>query len=136
MARQIKKYKVELNSPENLRDLLQATIELADEQLVQAQDEINKLKNATRLTEETMDGKARYARAINDYLALKDRAVSRKIEVAKILNEVMNRKGVIDDVVDNPGKGGFNIAKLQEMVDDVMTKKDGNPAKTLVLKKP
>ena len=43
------KFKIELNNANNVRDLLQETYRLADQQLVQAQDEMNKLANSTRL---------------------------------------------------------------------------------------
>ena len=63
-----RKLKIELNDAQNLRDLLQEAYILADEQIIQAQNEINKLSVATQLAEEPMDGKAKYAKAINDYL--------------------------------------------------------------------
>ena len=44
------KLKIELNDIQNIRDLLQETYRLADEQIVQSQNEINKLSNATQPT--------------------------------------------------------------------------------------
>ena len=52
MARQLKTYKIELNSSDNLRDLLQQIYDLADEQIIQIQSEIEKLKNSTDITRE------------------------------------------------------------------------------------
>ena len=43
------KLKIELNDTQNIRDLLQEAYRLADEQIVQAQNEINKLSVATQL---------------------------------------------------------------------------------------
>ena len=57
MPRIIKNFKVELNSADNLRDLVQNIIDLADTQINQAQSEIEKLKKSTDLTNEVMDGK-------------------------------------------------------------------------------
>ena len=69
------KFKIELNNASNIRDLLQETYKLADQQLVQAQDEMNKLANATRLQDEVMDSKQKYSKAMNDYLSIKDKAI-------------------------------------------------------------
>lgn len=137
MPRVIKKFKIELNSADNLRDLLQDVIELADEQLTQIQDEINKLKNSTDLTQEVMDGKAKYAKAINDYLGIKDKAMAKKIDVAKMLNEVMQHNGDVKAAMEESNKGAFNINTLQAMIDDTMSEKaKSNETKTIILKKP
>ena len=137
MPRVIKKFQIELNSASNLRDLLQEVIELADEQIVQCQDEINKLKNSTDLTQEVMDGKSKYAKAINDYLSVIDKAMAKKIDIAKLLNEVMSHNGDIKAAMEDTQKQGFNINALQSMIDDAMLKKEkSNETKTIILKKP
>ena len=43
------KLKIEINNVQNIKDLLQEAYRLADEQIVQAQNEINKLACSTRL---------------------------------------------------------------------------------------
>lgn len=93
MPRIIKNFKVELNSADNLRDLVQNIIDLADTQINQAQSEIEKLKKSTDLTNEVMDGKSKYAKSINDYLSVIDKAMAKKIDIAKLLNEVMSHNG-------------------------------------------
>ena len=82
------KLKIEINDIQNIRDLLQETYKLADEQIIQAQNEINKLSNATKLQDEVMDSKSKYAKAINDYLGMKDKAIAKKLDSAKILSEI------------------------------------------------
>ena len=74
----MKNFKIELNNPNNIRDLLQTAYRLAEEQIIQAQNEINKLSNSTTLQNEPMDGRAKYAKAINDYLSMKDKAIAKK----------------------------------------------------------
>ena len=64
MPRVIKNFKVELNSADNLRDLVQNVIDLADTQINQAQNEIEKLKKSTDLTQEVMDGKSKHGISI------------------------------------------------------------------------
>ena len=135
MARQVKNFKIELNSTDNLRDLLQMIMELADEQINQAQDEINKLKNSTTLVEEAMDGKSKYAKAINDFLTTKNKATAQKIDVAKMLQEVIKYNGDIKASMEEGGKG-LDINSLQSLVDQAMEgKSKANETKVLTLKK-
>ena len=137
MPRIIKNFKVELNSADNLRDLVQNVIDLADTQINQAQNEIEKLKKSTDLTQEVMDGKSKYAKAINDYLSVIDKAMAKKIDIAKLLNEVMSHNGDIKAAMEDTQKQGFNINALQSMIDETMLKKEkSNETKTLILKKP
>ena len=137
MPRVIKNFKVELNSADNLRDLVQNVIDLADTQINQAQNEIEKLKKSTDLTQEVMDGKSKYAKAINDYLSVIDKAMAKKIDIAKLLNEVMSHNGDIKAAMEDTQKQGFNISALQSMIDETMLKKEkSNETKTIILKKP
>ena len=137
MPRIIKNFKVELNSADNLRDLVQNIIDLADTQINQAQSEIEKLKKSTDLTNEVMDGKSKYAKSINDYLSVIDKAMAKKIDIAKLLNEVMAHNGDIKAAMEETQKQGFNINALQSMIDETMLKKEkSNETKTIILKKP
>ena len=137
MPRIIKNFKVELNSADNLRNLVQNVIDLADTQINQAQNEIEKLKKSTDLTQEVMDGKSKYAKAINDYLSVIDKAMAKKIDIAKLLNEVMSHNGDIKAAMEDTQKQGFNINALQSMIDETMLKKEkSNETKTIILKKP
>ena len=109
------KFKVELNDPGNIRDILQQAYNLADEQIIQSQNEINKLSNSTDLYEEGMDGKQKYAKAINDFLAIKDKAISKKMEIAKLMTEILHHGGSLQGEQTN-GKQSLDIAKIKEMV--------------------
>ena len=136
MVKDIKKLKIELNSTDNLRDLLQMIMELADEQINQAQSEINKLKSSTTLTEEAMDGKSKYAKAINDFLVTKNKATAQKIEVAKMLQDVIKYNGDLKDDLEN-NNSGLDIGSLQDIVDKAMKNKDNeSQTKIVTLKKP
>ena len=132
------KYKVELNNAQNLRDLLQEAYKLADEQITQAQNEINKLASATRLQDEVMESKAKYAKAINDYLSIKDKAISKKLDIAKLLSEIYhhngNVKGALDDMNANKNVS-FDFAKIRKMVDESMTENDKPTTIELINKK-
>lgn len=136
MVKDIKKLKIELNSTDNLRDLLQMIMELADEQINQAQSEINKLKSSTTLTEEAMDGKSKYAKAINDFLVTKNKATAQKIEVAKMLQDVIKYNGDLKSDLEN-NSSGLDIGSLQDIVDKAMKNKDNeSQTKIVTLKKP
>lgn len=116
---QLKKYKVKLNSSDNLQRLLQELYDEACKNIKQVQDEINKLVNSTNLTEEAMDAKARYAKAVNDFIASKDKAIGRKMDVAKLMSEVIKYNGNIKrtfEESDIVGDWSEVVAKADEMV--------------------
>lgn len=111
-----KKIKIEINSSDNLKEILQEAFDLADSQIIQAQNEINKLSSATKLNEEVIDGKVKYAKAINDYLGIKDKAISKKIEIAKLMSELMKHNG--DGVREmDTSFGSFNFDNIRAMID-------------------
>jgi len=115
------KLKLELNDIQSLKDLLQEAYKLADEQIVQSQNEINKLSNATQLADEPMDARAKYAKAINDYLGIKDKAISKKLDISKVLADVLKYNGNVQDAIENGSniKGmDFNFDDIKKMVDE------------------
>lgn len=121
------KLKIELNSIQNLRDLLQEVYQLADEQIVQTQKEINKMANATQLQEETIEGKTKYAKAINDYLGMKDKAISKKIDIAKILSDVCHHNGDVKSALEGNESTlkdmDFNFEDIKKIVDNSLEEK-------------
>jgi uncharacterized protein (UPF0335 family) len=135
MARIAKSFKIELNSSDNLRDLLQQIYDLADGQIVQIQSEIEKLKNSTDLTQESMDGKSRYAKAINDYLTVKDKTLSKKIEVARLLSEVMAHNGDVKKTMEDTSSQKWDVNAMRSMIDEVYENKNNTNTKTINLKK-
>lgn len=114
------KYKVVINNIDNVRDLLQQTYDLAEMQIVQAQNEINKLANSVQLQDEIMDQKAKYAKAINDYLKIKDNAISRKLEIARLLAEICKFNGDVGKALsegDVSQNMTFDFSKIRSIVD-------------------
>ena len=130
------KLKIELNDIQNIRDLLQETYRLADEQIVQSQNEINKLANATSLQEEPMEAKAKYAKAINDYLGLKDKAIAKKLDIAKLLTDIYHHNGDVKGALEN-GEAvknmSFDFADIRKIVDDSLNEQE--KTKTIQLNK-
>ena len=130
------RFKVEINNPENIRELLQIAYNLADEQLIQAQSEINKLATATKLQEEVMDSKAKYAKAMNDYMGIKDKAIAKKMEIAKLLSDILNSyRNNLPAIGDNSNvvKQSFDLSKIKEMVKSMH--EDNEKTKTIELTK-
>lgn len=128
------KFKIELNNANNVRDLLQETYRLADQQLVQAQDEMNKLANATRLQEEVMDSKQKYSKAMNDYLTIKDKAIRTKLDIAKLMTDIMNHNGDVKEAVEQGASNAtFDLKKIKQMVSESYQEPD--KTKTIELKK-
>ena len=118
------KLKLELNTIQSLKDLLQECYNNANEQIVQVQNEINKLANATQLSEEPIDAKSKYAKAINDYLSIKDKAISKKIDVGKILADVCNHNGDVASALNDSKKEmDFNFDDIKQMVDNSLQEK-------------
>jgi hypothetical protein len=130
------KLKIELNDPQNLRDLLQESYMLASEQIIQVQNEINKMANATQLQNEAMDAKAKYGKIINDYLGIKDKAISKKIDIAKILTDVLHHNGDVKGAMDeglSVKSMDFNFDDIKKMVDE--TYQGNEKTKTIQLDK-
>lgn len=132
----MKKLKIELNDAQNLKDLLQEAYMLADEQIIQAQNEINKLAMATNLAEEPIDGKTKYAKSINDYLGMKDKAISKKIEIAKILTSVFQQNGDTKGILAENEKAApvsFNFEDIKKIVDSSF--QENQKTKTIQIKR-
>jgi hypothetical protein len=130
------KLKIELNDTQNIRDLLQEAYRLADEQIVQSQNEINKLASATNLHEEAMDAKAKYAKSINDYLSIKDKAISKKLDIAKLLSDILNHNGDVKSAIDNGSamkNMSINFDDIRKIVDDSLNEQE--KTKTIQLNK-
>jgi hypothetical protein len=139
MEKNLKKYKIELNSADNVRDLLQETYQLADEQIIQAQNEINKLANATKLQDEVMDARTKYAKAINDYMGMRDKAIKTKLDIAKLLTEIMTHNGDINKALNDDSsqrKTTFDPKAFQNLIDEVVeNRNDKKEIKTIQINK-
>ena len=88
-----KRYKLKLNSVEKIEELLQELYEEADKNIVEIQNEMNKLANSVELNNEIVDAKAKYAKAMNDFITNKDKAIGRKLEIAKLMTEIVKYNG-------------------------------------------
>ena len=130
------KFKIELNSIQNVKEILQIAYNLSDAQIVQAQNEINKIATATRLQDEVMDSKAKYGKIINDYLSIIDKAISKKVEIAKLMAEILKNNGNVGSSLadsQTSGRQTFDLSKIKEMVKNIHEEKE--QTKTIELNK-
>ena len=115
---QLKKIKIKLNNPARLEDLLQELYSEACQNIEQIQTEMNKLSNSIRLNEEIMDAKTKYAKAMNDYIANKGKAINIKLDIAKLMSEVIKYQGNVGKTFnesDIPGDWDELIAKANSL---------------------
>lgn len=120
------KLKIEINDSQTLKDLLQEVYNLSDEQITQAQNEINKLSTATQLQDEPMDARSKYAKAINDYLGMKDKAIAKKLDVAKIMSDVIKYNGDINVALNNSDSAKdleFDFDNIKKLVNEQLVEK-------------
>ena len=102
------KYNVKLNSLDKIEQLLQETYDLATKQIVHIQEEINKLANSSPLADSTMDEKAKYAKAMHDFMGDRDKAITHKFEIAKFMGEIIKHNGNVEDTI-NDTKAMSNV---------------------------
>jgi len=107
-----KQFKIKLDNQDNLQELLQEIYNEACKNVEEAQRLINKIEMSTNLNEEVIDGKSKYAKAINDFISTKDKAIGRKLEVAKAMAEVLKRSG--------NGQQGFTEGAVPDNWEDVV----------------
>lgn len=118
-----RRYKVKLNSVEKVEELLQETYNQACQQIVTIQEEMNKLSQSTILANEITDAKTKYAKAMNDFIANKDKAIGRKLEIAKFMGDILKYNGDIEKSVNenaaNATVGGLNWDEIKKAMQSV-----------------
>lgn len=106
MAVNLKKYQLRLNSSEKIETLLQELYNEACKNIEAVQLEMNKLSNSMNLNDETTEAKAKYAKAMNDYITNKDKAIGRKLEIAKLMSEILKYNGNVKQAFQNTQEVG------------------------------
>ena len=87
------KFKVKLNSIEKIEELCQLAYDEASQNVVKLQEEINKLSSSTNLNDCSVDERAKFAKAMNDYITNKAKAISCKLDIAKLMAEIYKHNG-------------------------------------------
>ena len=128
MATVKKRYKLRLNSLDKIEELLQELYNEADKNIVEIQNQMNKLSNSVALNDEIMDSKTKYAKAMNDFITNKDKAIGRKLDIAKLMTEIHKFNGDVRKMVDNEESVG-NWEDLKDVVES--TTNDDNNQETV-----
>lgn len=112
-----KKYGVKLNNVEKIEQLLQETYDLACQQHKHLQDEINKISNTTILNDLDIDGKEKYGKIMSNYIALQQKSINQKYDIAKLMAEVLKHGGNIGDALKDEKNipKTLDIAKLKAL---------------------
>ena len=84
---------------------------------------MNKLSQSTILANEITDAKTKYAKAMNDFIANKDKAIGRKLEIAKFMGDILKYNGDIEKSVNenaaNTAVGGLNWDEIKKAMQSV-----------------
>ena len=114
-----KRFKIKLNSPEKIEELLQELYNEACKNIEEIQTQMNKVANSVQLNDEIMDAKAKYAKAMNDFIVSKDKAIGRKLEIAKLLSEILKYNGNLTKASENSDIfNNFKWNDLQKMAQE------------------
>lgn len=119
-----KKYSIKLNNIDKIEVLLQETYDLACQQHKQLQEEINKIANTTVLNDLDIDGKEKYAKIMGNYIALQQKSINQKYDIAKLMSEVLKHGGNLSETFNDEKNipKTFDIAKLKEIANAANTK--------------
>ena len=127
-----KRFKVKLNSPEKVEELLQELYNEACKNIEEIQTQMNKVANSVQLNDEIMDAKAKYAKAMNDFIVSKDKAIGRKLEIAKLLSEILKYNGNLTKASENSDI--FNNFKWDDLQKMAQEEDDDNKPKEYKIK--
>lgn len=94
-----KGYKLKLNSIEKIEELLQELYNESNKMVNEIQEQMNKLSSSVNLNTEPMDAKTKYSKAMNDFLSNKEKAIGRKLEIAKLMSEILKFNGNVKAVI-------------------------------------
>lgn len=124
-----KKIQIKLNSNNKIEQLLQEAYDLTCKQINDIQNEMNKLSNSCNLSEVTIEEKTKYAKAINDFIGSREKAISKKFDIAKLMAEILKHGGDINDTLNDKTSmkglsGSFNIEELKRSLKEQLNEND------------
>lgn len=129
MQKVAKRYKLKLNSTEKIEELLQELYNEACENIKVSQDQLNAFTTSANLNNECADAKAKIGKVINDFLANKDKAIGRKLEIAKLMSDIFKFNGNIQKASEQEEPIGD-----WDMLKDKLKEEEGNDVQEYQLK--
>lgn len=112
----IQRYKLKLNSNTKIEELLQELYNESCKNIEEIQTQMNKLQNSVLLNDEIMEAKTKYAKAMNDFITNKDKAIGRKLEIAKLMAEIMKYNGDANKAFNEGNTMLFDIDAIKEQL--------------------
>lgn len=132
------KFKIKLNSIEKVETIMQEVYDDSNRQLYLIQEKINELQNSTNLSEETIDMKSKYAKAMHDYITDKEKAIGRKLDVSKLMSEILKQNGNVEKVLSDKeimGNLDIEFAKARELLENSDNDEDADKTETYITNK-
>ena len=119
-----RRLQIKLNSNEKIEQLLQESYDLTCKQINDIQNEMNKLSNSCILSDSTIEEKTKYAKAMNDFIGSREKAITKKFEIAKLMAEIVKHNGDVNSTLNDKnamkGMSGFNIDELKKAMKEQM----------------
>lgn len=120
-----RKLNIKLNSNDKIEQLLQEAYDLTCKQINDIQNEMNKLSNSCNLADVTIEEKTKYAKAMNDFIGSREKAITKKFDIARLMAEIVKHHGDIDGTLNDKnamkGMGGtFNMEELKRAMKEQM----------------
>ena len=121
-----RKMQIKLNSTDKIEQLLQEAYDLTCKQINDIQNEMNKLSNSCNLGDVTIEEKTKYAKAMNDFIGSREKAITKKFDIAKLMAEIVKHNGDVagtlndKNVMKNVG-GTLNIEELRRAMKEQMS---------------
>ena len=116
----LNKYRVILNDKVNLQTGLNELYHELDFLINQIQEEYTKLSENTSLVDMTMEDKSEYAKAVHNFLVNKGNILKIKLDLQKVVAEVLKTGGNEGDAFNNLKKNrtieAIDIKSLQKMI--------------------
>lgn len=117
------KYHVKLNNVDKIEQLLQETYDLACQQHVAIQNEINKIMNTTVVNDLDIDGKEKYGKIMKEYFTLQQKSINIKVDVAKLMSEIVKHNGDVKKALEdnNLKNSKLDLNALRKIAKDANT---------------
>lgn len=104
------KQKVEVNNTDSLQGLMQETYNDTCLQISEAQSAINELSTSVSTTESLdVDDATKIAKEKGGLLKVKDSAIRIKLEVAKLMSDIIKNNGDADAAIKNASNGAVSL---------------------------
>jgi hypothetical protein len=126
----LKKYRIVLNDKVNLQTGLNEIYHELDFLINEIQEEYAKLSENTSLADMTMDDKSEYAKSVHNLLVDKANVMKLKIEVQKIVTEVLktggNEGGALNNMKKNKSVTAIDVKALQKAISSSSAESDAD----------